>query len=182
MATETQRADMIVGPGQIIESVSIPDYFIGCYIDKDNKVRSSSYGYVLMSTDTKGKRTIQVKSYKLAEPVIEINSLVHCKVIKLFSTQVVCDILTVGDIPLKSYNVPKGVIKKEDIVVADVDVPIYELFRVGDIVRAEIVSLGDSKQYYLSTRNSDLGVTHALSLAGNVLVPISDRVKLIYVI
>ena len=33
----------------------------------------------------------------------------------------------------------------------------YDFFRPGDTVRAEVISLGDLRQYYLKTNSSDLG-------------------------
>lgn len=34
----------------------------------------------------------------------------------------------------------------------------YKSFRPGDIVRARVISLGDARQYYLSTAENELGV------------------------
>ena len=45
-------------------------------------------------------------------------------------------------------------------------VELYSSFRPGDIVRAEVVSLGDARSYQLSTAKNELGVVFAKSLAG----------------
>ena len=50
-----------------------------------------------------------------------------------------------------------------------------ESFRVGDIVRAVVISLGDERSYYLSTAKNELGVVMARSEAGNQMVPLSWR-------
>lgn len=50
-----------------------------------------------------------------------------------------------------------------------------EMFRVGDIVRAVVISLGDQSFYYCSTARNDLGVVMGRSEEGNVLVPVSWR-------
>jgi exosome complex component CSL4 len=42
----------------------------------------------------------------------------------------------------------------------------YACFHPGDIVRAEILSLGDQRSYYLTTAKNDLGVVYAKSVAG----------------
>jgi len=42
-------------------------------------------------------------------------------------------------------------------------VKIYSSFRPGDIVRAEVISLGDQQAYYLSTAKNELGVLFATS-------------------
>lgn len=44
-------------------------------------------------------------------------------------------------------------------------------FKPGDIVKAEVISLGDS--YLLSTARNDLGVVYALSSSGASMIPIS---------
>lgn len=50
---------------------------------------------------------------------------------------------------------------------------VAESFRVGDIVRAVVISLGDERSYYLSTAKNELGVVMAVSEAGNQMVPVS---------
>lgn len=46
-------------------------------------------------------------------------------------------------------------------------------FLPGDVVKAEVISLGDRRNYMLSTAKCDLGVTHATSISGNDLQPCS---------
>lgn len=48
-----------------------------------------------------------------------------------------------------------------------------ESFRVGDIVRAVVISLGDGQNYYLSTARNELGVLVARSESGNLMQPLS---------
>lgn len=38
-------------------------------------------------------------------------------------------------------------------------VEVFKCFRPGDIVRARVISLGDARQYYLSTAENELGVS-----------------------
>lgn len=47
-------------------------------------------------------------------------------------------------------------------------VELYSCFQPGDLVRAEVISLGDSRSYYLSTAKNDLGVVYAKSLSGEL--------------
>ncbi len=57
--------------------------------------------------------------------------------------------------------------RKEDVRAFDIDsVEIYKCFRPGDVLRAAVISLGDSKSYYLSTARNELGVILANSTAG----------------
>ena len=50
-----------------------------------------------------------------------------------------------------------------------VQVDILACFRPGDIVRAEILSAGDARSFYLTTAKPELGVIFAKSLAGETL-------------
>ena len=66
------------------------------------------------------------------------------------------------------------VIRQQDVRAYDVDkVDMYRSFRPGDIVKAEVMSLGDSRSYTLSTSKNELGVIIARSIAGAPMVPIS---------
>lgn len=48
-----------------------------------------------------------------------------------------------------------------------------EMFRVGDIVKASVISLGDERSYYISTAGNEFGVIIARSEVGNPMVPAS---------
>ena len=55
----------------------------------------------------------------------------------------------------------------QDIRATEKDkVQVYRSFRPGDIVRAQVISLGDARSYYLATTKNDLGVIFARSEAG----------------
>lgn len=41
-----------------------------------------------------------------------------------------------------------------------------DCFRPGDLVIAEVISLGDVRSYYLTTAKNELGVVYAESMAG----------------
>ena len=45
-------------------------------------------------------------------------------------------------------------------------VQIQASFRPGDVVRAEVLSLGDARSYHLTTAKNELGVVYAKSVAG----------------
>ncbi|GME88853.1 hypothetical protein B5S31_g2735 [[Candida] boidinii] len=62
----------------------------------------------------------------------------------------------------------KGIIRSQDIRSTDRDkVKVNDCFMPGDIIRAEILSLGDGINYYLTTARNDLGVIFAKSDHGN---------------
>jgi exosome complex component CSL4 len=68
----------------------------------------------------------------------------------------------------------QALIRKEDVRAVEKDrVVMDEMFRVGDIVRGSVISLGDQSFYYLTTARNDLGVVMARSDAGNMMFPIS---------
>ena len=60
-----------------------------------------------------------------------------------------------------------GIIRKEDIRLTEVDrVVINECFLPGDLISCRVISLGDARQYYLSTAEDNLGVRYAKSKKG----------------
>lgn len=68
----------------------------------------------------------------------------------------------------------QALIRKEDVRVVEKDrVVMDEMFRVGDIVRGSVISLGDQSFYYITTARNDLGVVMARSDAGNMMFPVS---------
>jgi exosome complex component CSL4 len=70
----------------------------------------------------------------------------------------------------------QAIIRKEDVRAVEKDrVVLEEMFRVGDIVRGSVISLGDQSFYYLTTARNDLGVVMARSEAGNMMFPVSWR-------
>jgi len=107
-----------------------------------------------------------------AHVVPAIHDIVTAKVMKVNERVATVDILLVGSRLLKeNYS---GSIKKRDVRKFEVDsVEMYRMFRPGDIIRAQVISLGDSKSYYLSTAKNELGVVLAQSTAGHIMVPIS---------
>ncbi|KAL4816869.1 exosome component EXOSC1/CSL4-domain-containing protein [Aspergillus spinulosporus] len=68
----------------------------------------------------------------------------------------------------------QALIRKEDVRAVEKDrVVMDEMFRVGDIVRGTVISLGDQSYYYITTARNDLGVVMARSEAGNMMFPVS---------
>jgi exosome complex component CSL4 len=67
-----------------------------------------------------------------------------------------------------------GTIRQRDVRAFDIDsVEIYKSFRPADLVRAQVLSLGDARSYFLSTARNDLGVVLATSPAGAPMLPIN---------
>lgn len=70
----------------------------------------------------------------------------------------------------------QGLLRREDVRAVEKDrVVMDEMFRVGDIIRGTVISLGDQSFYYLSTARNDLGVVLARSEGGDMMFPASWR-------
>ncbi|KAK4104684.1 hypothetical protein N658DRAFT_417961 [Parathielavia hyrcaniae] len=109
---------------------------------------------------------------KKREVLPEVGNVVLCRVIRITPRQAVVAILVCGDTVLEAEW--QGLIRVQDVRATEKDrVKIYESFRPGDVVRAEVISLGDQTNYYLSTTRNELGVISAVSEAGNTMVPVS---------
>lgn len=71
----------------------------------------------------------------------------------------------------------QALIRKEDVRAVEKDrVVMEDMFRVGDIVRAVIISMGDQSSYYASTAGNEYGVIMARSSGeggGNMMHPVS---------
>ena len=90
---------------------------------------------------------------------------------KITFSQAQAHILSVEGRTLRSAFL--GIIRLPDIRKHEVEkIVIEECFQPGDIVQAKVISLGDSKWFYLSTAEPELGVILAWNL-GKRLVPFS---------
>ncbi|EFX02909.1 exosome complex subunit [Grosmannia clavigera kw1407] len=121
------------------------------------------------------KATVSVSRARIAqggEVLPDVGNTALCRVVRIAQRQAVVAILVVGDVVLEAEW--QGVIRAQDVRATEKDrVKIYESFRPGDIVRAQVISLGDQANYYLSTASNSLGVVMATSEAGNPMYPVS---------
>lgn len=105
-----------------------------------------------------------------ASLVPSISSLVLARIVKITASQAHTHILSVEHIPLPNFF--HGLIRIQDVRRHEIDKLAMEAcFNPGDIVKARVISLGDSKSYYLSTAEEDLGVVLARSEDGKRLQP-----------
>ena len=66
-----------------------------------------------------------------------------------------------------------GIIRLQDVRKHEIEkIVMEESFQPGDVVQAKVISLGDSKWFYLSTAETELGVVLAWS-KGKRLLPMS---------
>ncbi|KAI2641653.1 hypothetical protein GGS26DRAFT_11705 [Hypomontagnella submonticulosa] len=119
--------------------------------------------------------TISVSRSGIAEKrevLPEVGNVVLCRVTRITPRHASVAILVVGDTVLEAEW--QGIIRVQDVRATEKDrVKIYESFRPGDIVRAQVISLGDQANYYLATASNELGVIMATSEAGNTMYPVS---------
>ena len=121
------------------------------------------------------RATVSVSRAALAEGgevLPDVGNTVLCRVTRLTQKQAVVAILVVGETVLTTEW--QGLIRAQDVRATEKDrVKIYESFRPGDIVRAQVISLGDQANYYLSTASNTLGVVMATSETGSPMYPVS---------
>ncbi|KAH7166065.1 hypothetical protein EDB81DRAFT_273052 [Dactylonectria macrodidyma] len=120
-----------------------------------------------------GLATISVSRHGRKHEILpDVGNVVLARVVRLMPRQAIVVIQQVGETVLQTEW--QGVIRVQDVRATEKDkVKIYESFKPGDIVRAQVISLGDQANYYLSTASNELGVIMAISEAGNDMVPAS---------
>lgn len=92
--------------------------------------------------------------------VLRLGDVVVCRVTKVTARQVLVDIAAVHDIAL-SEPFP-GTIRFEDVRTYDVDkLAMEDVFAAGALVKAVVLSFGDTRSYFLSTARPGLGVVRA---------------------
>jgi exosome complex component CSL4 len=102
----------------------------------------------------------------------EISSEVLARITRLGPRFASADILVIDSIVCSSTF--QGLIRREDVRATEKDkVTIADSFRVGDLVRGVVISLGDQSNYYIETARNELGVVMATSEDGNVMFPVS---------
>ncbi|OAL46604.1 hypothetical protein IQ07DRAFT_590712 [Pyrenochaeta sp. DS3sAY3a] len=102
----------------------------------------------------------------------EVGSIVLARITRLGARFATCDILVVNAIVCREAF--QGQIRREDIRATEKDkIRIEESFRVGDLVRGVVISLGDQSNYYVATERNELGVVMARSEQGRLMYPVS---------
>ncbi|KAJ8904789.1 hypothetical protein NDN08_001304 [Rhodosorus marinus] len=162
----------IVTPGSILGKAGEVSDGLGCYVEGDEAF-SSVTG--ITHQDGRG-RLISVDVIRERKAIVPlVGSVVTCRVLRINSRFATVEILVVDGIPLRS--VFRGIIRVQDVREFEVDqVDIPKSFRPGDIVVAEVISLGDKQYHSLSTAKDEHGVIHALcSQSGEAMVPINSE-------
>ena len=107
-----------------------------------------------------------MSTQKPTSTVPEVGDIVICRVTQINMRMANVEILSIEG-HTESAGVFPGVIRSRDVRSFEIDsVEIYNSFRPGDIVRAQVISLGDARSYYLSTAKNELGVIYSLGRGG----------------
>lgn len=159
-------------PGDKLGSTGQYQAGAGTYILSDFIFASVVGVQLVTEADGDKKAVIEIVHDKPPSLVPQLGDLVTARVTKINTRFASVEILTVGALTL--HETFPGTIRTRDVREFEIDsVEIHKSFRPGDIVRATVISLGDSKSYYLSTAKNELGVVLASSTAGATMVPIS---------
>lgn len=168
--------DRFVTPGETVGTLSGHDPGDGVCIQGQSLVATLVGKLVVEATHTEGaKPTLRVATTRYSggrAPLPEIGSTVTAKITKVTPRAAHVEILAVDGKGLNELF--KGMIRQQDVRKTEVDkVEIYKCFAPSDIVRAEVISLGDRHSYFLSTAKNELGVIYARSRAGIAMVPVN---------
>lgn len=102
----------------------------------------------------------------------EVNSVVLAQITRLGPRFATCEILVINSVVCRESF--QGQIRREDIRATEKDkIKMEESFRVGDLVRGTVISLGDQSNYYVSTSENEFGVVVARSEEGRLMFPVS---------
>ncbi|KAH9307408.1 hypothetical protein KI387_035319, partial [Taxus chinensis] len=108
--------------------------------------------------------TVEVVKEKEHGPVPEPGATITARITKVMVRMASADIVCVGTRAVKETFT--GIVRQQDVRATEIDkVDMHMSFRPGDVVRAEVLSLGDARAYYLSTAKNELGVVSAESIA-----------------
>jgi exosome complex component CSL4 len=180
-------------PGQVLGSTATHTSGAGTHVF-ESKIYASIIGSVVntpaASKSSKATITIprdaaafhaSLSAPPGASPAV--GTTVLCRITRVQQRQASASILVVN--PTPASVVPytsstddelqfQALLRRDDVRSFEKDrVVMNEMFRVGDIIRAFIISLGDERNYYISTAGNDFGVVVAKSEEGYAMIPSS---------
>ena len=181
--SETGKINSYVMPGEWIGNIKNYESGNGTYIDSNNDIISNCFGKTklmkLSKNNSNNKKRIKlkgqlmVKHFKNDDIIPKVGDIIIGKIIKITSNHAITEIIYVNN-NIITNNTCIGIIRKQDIRKIDIDnIQIYKCFRQNDIIKAKIISLGNLKNYYLSTVDSNFGVIIGYSIFGHKMIPIS---------
>jgi exosome complex RNA-binding protein Csl4 len=157
-------AEQKVVPGDALGGLESGSMVVGsgCYMSSNGIIRSHIVGVTKIHVDSDGGKKIctvvPLDGYNKKHVIVpKPGDYVTAKVKQIHRMYAGVDILMVGTSVLATPC--DGVIRKFDVRETAIDeVEIESSFQPGDLVLAEVISLGDRRKYLLSTAKSFLGV------------------------
>lgn len=163
-------------PGQNLGPTSASNVGSGTHINGTQLYASIAGPTVSTPSTSKSSKAPTLSVTRLTGPLLpEVGTVVLGKITRTNPRQATLSILALGSTgsAVLKEALP-GLIRQQDIRATEIDkVKVNESFRVGDVVRAVVISLGDERSYYMSTAKNGLGVVMAVSEWGNQMVPVS---------
>jgi exosome complex component CSL4 len=128
--------------------------------------------FYVLQFEADGKKTVSVKGPKSDDAVPKVGQEVTCVVTKINLNQAYVKIVSVEKRRVR--NEFSGIIRREDIRSTEIDkVEMVLSLKPDDVLRACVISLGDSRSYFLSTAKNEHGVIAAKSEGGHQLIAYS---------
>jgi exosome complex component CSL4 len=165
-------------PGQLLGPTSANNVGSGTHIHGDSLFASIAGPLISTPSTSKSSKAPTVSISRPSGTLLpEVGTIVLGKITRTNPRQANLSILALGSTGSHVLTEPlPGIIRQQDIRATEIDkVKVTESFRIGDVVRAVCISLGDERSYYLSTAKNELGVVMAVSEWGNQMVPVSWR-------
>ncbi|ETI21647.1 hypothetical protein G647_07994 [Cladophialophora carrionii CBS 160.54] len=181
-------------PGQILSNTSTHVPGPGTHVYETNILASIlGHTFITSSPDKKSKPTISVPRQSTStvtsmDNVVlpKVGSTVLCRVTRIRQRELNASILTVISSSTTSTEIIpytqlttddlqfQAILRREDIRThSDATTTVASSYRVGDIILASVISLGDERNYYISTAGNEFGVVVATSEGRNAMVPMS---------
>ncbi|KAJ1895737.1 hypothetical protein LPJ66_004403 [Kickxella alabastrina] len=168
----SSQAAVAITPGRRLGLTQEYEAGTGTYM-RNGIIYSSILGSKgIKGAEGSGNPTVFVERSNAKFAIPNIGSEVLARVVRINPRAASVAIMMVGSTPCQEDF--QGVVRVQDIRATEKDlVQMINSFRPGDIIRAEVISLGDQRSYYLATTKNEHGVVFAQSAAGNTMVPTS---------
>lgn len=163
-------------PGQMLGPTSANNVGPGTHLHGSNLFASIAGPLTSTPSSTKASKLPTVSIPRPTGTLLpDVGTVVLGKIIRTNPRQANLSILALGSAGEHvCHDAFPALIRQQDIRATEIDkVKVAESFRVGDVVRAVVISLGDERSYYLSTAKNELGVVMARSEWGNQMFPVS---------
>ncbi len=164
---EAPRAADVVCPGELLGSASEMVAGDGTHV-WGGLVYASIFGKRIMQAGTNGVPQASVvarRRRRRAAALPSVGDTVTCRVTRLSPRMASVDIVCVNSAVLPEPCT--GLVRREDILplgVAGLEpAQVVRSFRLGDLILARVISLGDARSYFLTTAAPELGVVVARS-------------------